>query len=295
MSSHSPSSKQQGDRLLAGDSSKQAGGRGDYDGDHGLRAEPEKAADGKADTMRSTRAVAEILVGRKAKHVQDMSQVVGEEQFHDAPSPPVEEKAPEDDVEREEIQAGGEAEEEPPYPEPAVEEELLPPPDFRPFFTLVEDAESGEHHHPTMHYLFSDDDPEVLTSATLAAIEQQTMAGSQQEVEERFVLLDMAADGKTVTSASSMSPRWQAVKTSIGQAPSWGDGSQAADRGSMLKISGQQVREALRIQTKETRTDMDALVQTFNERLQGLDEIIGTEDAGSAAQEASLQKNSSNV
>lgn len=42
---------------------------------------------------------------------------------------------------------------------------------FRPFFTLIEDAHSSDYHHPTVHYIFSDDDPEILTEASMRALE----------------------------------------------------------------------------------------------------------------------------
>ena len=165
----------------------------------------------------------------------------------------------------------------PAYPE-AAPEELLPPPDFKPFFTLVGDPETGEHHHPSVHYVFSDDDQDILTDATLHAIDQAAASGAEAEVEERIVLLDMTADGKTVVSAVSLSPKWQALKAMVGQAPSWGDGSASAGRGLMLKISGRDVSDALsQRHTKAKAGSMDELVRSFGERLQGLDAVIGME------------------
>lgn len=42
---------------------------------------------------------------------------------------------------------------------------------FKPFFTLIEDANSSDYHHPTVHYIFSDDDAELMTEASLRALE----------------------------------------------------------------------------------------------------------------------------
>ena len=168
------------------------------------------------------------------------------------------------------------------YQEPAAEE-LLAPPDFKAFFTLIEDPDTGEHHHPRVHYVFSDDDTEILTSATLEAIDKEgepsRSATHSDEAEERFVIIDMATDGKTVTSASSLSPEWQALKTNITQAPSWGDDSRSVDRGLMLKISGKAApmlgafkgRKRLQEQVR----NLDNLVTEFNERLDSLNEVLG--------------------
>ncbi|TKA76087.1 hypothetical protein B0A55_04431 [Friedmanniomyces simplex] len=171
--------------------------------------------------------------------------------------------------------AAPEAGEEEPAYEEAAAEDLLPPPDFRPFFMIVEDAESTEHHHPTVHYIFADDDLEDLTSATLAAIDQEATAGTRPEVEERVVLLDMDADGKQVATASSLSPRWQALKVDIGQAPSWVGASQGGDGRLMLKVSGKEIVKAGYKQRKKGSGSVDELVRSFSERLDGLGDIIG--------------------
>ncbi|KAK5713288.1 hypothetical protein LTR17_017703 [Elasticomyces elasticus] len=176
------------------------------------------------------------------------------------------------------ITAPEEKEEDPEY-EDAPAEELLPPPDFKPFFTLVEDVEGGEHHHPTVQYIFSDDDPEDLTAATLGAIDQDGTA----EVEERVVLLDMDASGKQVVTASSLSPRWQALKVEMGQAPSWG--SQRGEGGTMLKISGTELNKAASKQRKKGFGSMDELVRTFSERLDGMGEIVGPQEDVEKTQE----------
>ncbi|KAH8690086.1 hypothetical protein BGW36DRAFT_364812 [Talaromyces proteolyticus] len=65
------------------------------------------------------------------------------------------------------------------------------PPAFRPFFTLIEDVHSSDYHHPTVHYIFSDDDPDLITEASLRALElshdspaQNVLGGSSGEGSE---------------------------------------------------------------------------------------------------------------
>ncbi|KAI7548666.1 hypothetical protein KC331_g4275 [Hortaea werneckii] len=190
----------------------------------------------------------------------------------------------------------------PSYPEPTQASSLLPPPDFRPFFTLIEDPETGEHHHPAVHYIFADDEPEFLTDATLMALEQQhhqqreqTPTSQASEVEERFILLDLAEDGKTVLSTTSLSPNWQALKASVGKAPSLGQSEEEGSGGGnpMLTISGQEGSRASSAGSggkKGRRMNLGAagggaaaagegrvedLVKGFEERLGGLDEVLG--------------------
>ncbi|KAI6853666.1 hypothetical protein KC323_g9230 [Hortaea werneckii] len=183
----------------------------------------------------------------------------------------------------------------PSYPEPTQASSLLPPPDFRPFFTLIEDPETGEHHHPAVHYIFSDDEPESLTDATLMALEQQQQQQQQEQeqtptpqasdVEERFILLDLAEDGKTVLSTTSLSPNLQALKATVGKAPSLGQSEEEGSGGGnpMLTISGQEgVSQASsetggkkgRRTTKAGGARIEDLVRGFEERLVGLDEVL---------------------
>ena len=165
------------------------------------------------------------------------------------------------------------------YQEASIEE-VLHPPDFKPFFTLIEDPQSGEHHHPTVLYIFSDDDPELLTNAALEALDTHGQESQhempEEHVDERYVILDMAADGKTVTAAASMSRDWQAIQTAITTAPSWGDDTKSEDKGLMLKISGQ---ESIRVRdVKDKRKvgeNIDDLVAVFSEKLDSLEEVLG--------------------
>lgn len=164
------------------------------------------------------------------------------------------------------------------YAAPASNETLLPPADFRPFFALIEDPATGEYHHPNVHYIFSDDEDQgAITSEALAVLDREDHTAHQDEVEERVLLLDMEADGRTVASVASLSADWQAIQTEITKAPSWGDSKQGADRGLMLKIAGKEVH------TRDTARDVDirdleGLVAQFGRQLESLDEVLGKED-----------------
>ena len=98
---------------------------------------------------------------------------------------------------------------------------------FAPFFPLVTtSAHPSQHqttHHPILHYVFADDDPDLLTEA----LAQHHHGGAHADVEneggnnlrERAVVLDIIpADhgpGYEVAWASSLSPDWAVVSTSI--------------------------------------------------------------------------------
>ncbi|CAD0083791.1 unnamed protein product, partial [Aureobasidium vineae] len=130
----------------------------------------------------------------------------------------------------------------PTYPS-AAPDELLPPPNFRPFFTLIEDPDTGEHHHPSVHYMFSDDNPDFLTSTIVHRMDQEQIGISTEQQaannRERMILLDIAPDGKSVSEAQSLSPHWQILKTTVGQAPSWADEVSRKDiPGLMLNVQG---------------------------------------------------------
>lgn len=191
--------------------------------------------------------------------------------------------------------AVNEGDEELPYPQPSTAEELVHPPDFKPLFTLIEDPETSEHHHPTVHYVFSDDDPEIMTNAALDALaahendNDDSRSPSEKdeeegEQEERCVFLDMAADGKTVVSASSLSPGWQALRTSVTQAPSWGEVGNDGDGRLLLKISGQEIGASRRARAKQkqqqqqeeekSEAGLDELVKMFGYRLEGLEQVM---------------------
>jgi len=171
----------------------------------------------------------------------------------------------------------------------ASRDELLPPPDFKPFFALIEDPVTGEHHHPTVHYVFSDDeDQSVLTSAALAAIDQQEQGTRDGESEERIVMLDMQGDGRTILSTASLSPDWQVVRTDMSPAPSWGDSQQGTAKGLMLKVSGKERAVDAALGSQE-RNKVEALMDRYARQLENLVEILGKEeehiqtDVGSAS------------
>lgn len=162
------------------------------------------------------------------------------------------------------------------YQEPAPEN-LVHPPDFKPFFTLIQDPETGEYHHPTVHYIFSDDDPEILTSAVLDTLDRKDFDGPvdkfSDDAEERYVILDVAADGKGVLSAASLNEDWQNLQASVSQAPSWGEENGGGERGLMLKISGRH-----KGRTEPARdvkgSSIDELVRNYGEGLGRLDEML---------------------
>lgn len=194
---------------------------------------------------------------------------VDENLFYSAPSETLEDKLARSNIEDE---PEAEACEEP------APEELLPPPDFKPLFAVIDDLETGEHIHPTVHYIFSDDDPEILTSAALDAIDRQQDDQDKDTDEERHVIVDMAADGKTVASVSSLSPHWQAINATVASAPSWGDDARDADRGLMLKLSGQEAQISMskkKNKSRQTAEGIDGLVKSFSDRLDSLDDVVG--------------------
>ena len=178
-----------------------------------------------------------------------------------------------------EAEAEAEGDEDIPYPEPSSEQTLLPPSNFSPFFTLIEDTISGEHYHPYVHYVFADDDPVLVTAAAMRSLgldetrylpqvtppegeeptpqtenlegEEGSESGTQEGhaesplpppipgVAERYVIVDVAADGHTIVDAQSLSPDWQITSTNIRTAPTFDEKS--AEGGYMLSIEGVEV------------------------------------------------------
>jgi hypothetical protein len=159
-----------------------------------------------------------------------------------------------------------------PYPEPSSEQTLLPPPNFKPFFTLIEDTTSGEHYHPYVHYVFADDDPVIITAASMRglglddtrylpqeAVEGEDRRSDHEEIEgdehdlpvesplpppipgvqEHYLIVDLGADGRTITDAQSLSSEWQITKTDVRTAPSFDESS--PDQGHMLRIQGVEI------------------------------------------------------
>ena len=159
-----------------------------------------------------------------------------------------------------------------PYPEPSSEQMLLPPPNFRPFFTLIDDTTSGEQYHPYVHYIFADDDPVLVTAASMRglglddakylpqeAIEHEEQRSREEEdgdeprdlplesplpppipgVKDHFLVIDVAADGRTVVDAQSLSSEWQIINTDTRTAPSFDESS--PDQGYLLRIQGVEI------------------------------------------------------
>lgn len=211
-------------------------------------------------------------------------------QFEDPPTeegqdeqyPPPEEAAADDDI---------------PYPEPSSEQTLLPPPNFRPFFALVEDSNSGEHYHPYVHYVFADDDPVTVTAASMRGMglddtqylprdaseghEDPDQVGEEEAghespvesplpppipgVREHYLIVDVAADGRTVVDAQSLSSSWQITNASTRTAPSFDES--AIDQGLMLRIEGVEIPSKKK--GKGKGQPGDAILSEARERSQG--------------------------
>ncbi|KAK3217477.1 hypothetical protein GRF29_1g3210040 [Pseudopithomyces chartarum] len=215
----------------------------------------------------------------------------------------------------EEYQAEGAAwedEDELAYPEPTSEHTLLPPPNFRPFFTVVDDSSTGEHYHPFVHYVFADDDPVIVTAAAMRSLglddtkylpqpeRDQREHGEHEDPEqelpvesplppplpatkERFIIIDVAADGQTILGARSMSPEWQITSASTRIAPSFDESS--PDSGYMLQIEGVEVPGKNKGKGKEQPGE--AKLREARERSQG--DIFGALDSLVASVEGNLE------
>ncbi|KAF2842750.1 hypothetical protein M501DRAFT_23822 [Patellaria atrata CBS 101060] len=189
-----------------------------------------------------------------------------------------------------------------------VDEHLLPPANFNPFFTLIEDAVNGEHYHPSVHYVFADDDPEVQTAISINALTgydpvedsatdhpstndrdstsaRQPPAGSK----ERYLVVDVAADGHTVIQTQSLDKEWQIIQAGIDIAPTWDESEgQAGEAGLMLRIQGTELqstynsgRELLQDARENNGGDMIAglsdIVMKFSKGMEVLGEVTGGE------------------
>ncbi|KAF2192290.1 hypothetical protein K469DRAFT_554134 [Zopfia rhizophila CBS 207.26] len=181
---------------------------------------------------------------------------------------PPEERAEDHQAERNPPDA--EDEDEIPYPETTSEQTLLPPPNFNPFFTIIEDSTTGEHYHPYVHYVFADDDPVIVTAAAMRSLglddtqylprntpeqENGQELGDRAEdkegqaesplpppipgVKERYLIIDVAADGQTILDAQSLSSEWQITGNNVRPAPSFDE--EPGDQGMMLRIEGVEV------------------------------------------------------
>ncbi|TLD18741.1 ubiquitin-protein transferase [Venturia nashicola] len=148
-----------------------------------------------------------------------------------------------------------EDEEDDDYPELQEDqgESLLPPQPFHPFFTLINDATNGETYHPATYYVFADDDPDVLTTATLHALEAQSLRYPEDEEtvdprnhgdEERYLVVDMHEDGTRVKEIKSLSSKWAVTGAEIRGAPTFQQEGGAVgevgagNEGLMLMIEG---------------------------------------------------------
>ncbi|CAF9928975.1 MAG: hypothetical protein GOMPHAMPRED_005272 [Gomphillus americanus] len=138
-------------------------------------------------------------------------------------------------------------------------------PEIRPFFTMIEDLTTGSHYHPDVHYIFSDDDSDATIEAmqrigklrTVREAKTHHRRGSRTAShsgpgsitqtattpEERYVVVELSADGTNVASAHSLSADWQVLEAAISQAPELDPGGTVdnhdeKDKTLMLRIDG---------------------------------------------------------
>jgi hypothetical protein len=143
----------------------------------------------------------------------------------------------------EEMEGEGEEDDEEGYP--GEEGSLLPPQNFHPFFTLITDDITGETYHPSTYYIFADDEPDLLTTASLHALDSYTPQPSAQGEatdSERYIILDLAPTGTNIQQAKCLSPEWAITGAEIRNAPTFQATDDAAEGGAgeglMIVIEG---------------------------------------------------------
>ncbi|KAF2402815.1 hypothetical protein EJ06DRAFT_310251 [Trichodelitschia bisporula] len=139
---------------------------------------------------------------------------------HDSPTDPEAEPTPDS-----EAPASPSADDADPDADGDADGDDYPP--FHPLFTLITDAQTGETYHPATYYVFSDDEPDALSTAAIHALGE----GGDPTVEERYVVVDLAADGASVTAARSLAPRWAVTGAEVRGAPMLGDARQVGGEG----------------------------------------------------------------
>lgn len=208
----------------------------------------------------------------------------------------------------------------------------MPPANFNPFFTLIEDSTANEHHHPYVHYVFADDDPVIVTAAAMRSLglddtqflpqpepqrhhddgdegipgleHEQDGESSEPQVEsplpppipgvkERYIIVDVAADGHTVLDAQSLSKEWQITAANVRSAPSFDDEG-AEGHAYMLQIEGVEIpakskgkgkgepgesrlKGAMEKSEGDVFRAMDALVGGIEEGLEVAGKILGVQ------------------
>jgi len=91
-----------------------------------------------------------------------------------------------------------------------------------------------------------DDDtaPDMMSTAALHALEtnnpraqasqSQQITATDPDVEERYLVVDLASDGTAVTTAQSLAPRWAVTNAKVSAAPMFGGADNGQDGGSMM-------------------------------------------------------------
>lgn len=187
---------------------------------------------------------------------------------------------------------------------------LLPPPNFQPFFALIEDTSTGEHYHPSTFYIFSDDEPEIITDASICALNSSAAPSTAQayadlassavvhtsplpapklRMKERYLVIDMAPDGQAVVEAQSLSKEWQVTGTAVSAAPTWDEeAKEAGSTGLMLRVEGTTlvgagkrrdaedlIAEARKAAGGDTLAAMGTILRRFDTGMELLDKIAG--------------------
>lgn len=144
-------------------------------------------------------------------------------------------------------------------------------PEVNPFFVLIDDPSGKEVIHPTVHYIFSDDNQEPITAAALTAAEDATVH-EQNHDGHRIVIVDMAADGKSMSKVKSLSPHWQITGAEVTSAPSW-RGNTDTSKNLMLRLSGTEARVSSE-RPKMSDLSMPDLIAMLHNELNSLEPHI---------------------
>lgn len=157
---------------------------------------------------------------------------------------------------------------------------------FEPFFSLVEDARATAAHHPAVHYIFSDDDTEVLPETLLTlALTPQTQkhtpaspAVAKGGVRDRYVVVTLGENGRSVASAQSLTGDWQVLGAEVSAAPML-EGEEGETGGLMLRIQG---TSGVGEDGGGAEGDVEGAVERFRERMTELRRVVDGRKEGAA-------------